>query len=459
MPLPDLSGLLRLQANPSQVAVQGFMNEYVPHSHFDYLPRFYPLLCASDPQIDLALSVPALALLSKHLRQPVIMHHAYERYEKLVQITQKALNQNVTATHDSTLLHILLLALFENIVLQGRQNPSNWNTHIHGSAALLNMRGCQQFQQPFSRQLFRHASHIIRVSCILKRLPVPRLLSELDFPKENNSRLKTDFNFGNLFDDLADLRANKMKWPAEKRLQRYHDLDERVSAVLAMISKIAVLQRVTSPSILTNVSHHLDYGHGVDTYGSLRFAQQMNALRMIRIFLNGAICNSGVTTGNANEEQEAILSGPASVIQLPAAEVTSICEVAMANCEGATKGILRSVPFFVDLQPSFAVNSLIGPLYAVKGSFLASKSATDFAKSVLHYIGEEYGISQAVELAAAPEGCHNLEDWYASSFVIGHVGQFLYRGGLTRSYSGCSCLTFAELALSQACLLMDRGLR
>lgn len=66
----------------------------------------------------------------------------------LLRSTQQTLNDVEFVTRDDALISVLLLALFEALVFQGRQVPINWTTHVQGATALLETSGPEQFKSP-----------------------------------------------------------------------------------------------------------------------------------------------------------------------------------------------------------------------------------------------------------------------------------------------------------------------
>lgn len=115
------------------------MQSYAPYSLFDYLPNLYKLDVPFGESMEEAVLVPSLALLSYEVRDPALLRLAFARYSKLVKKTQQALIAVEQAKSDSTLVSVLCLALFEAMSLRDNQEMANWNAHIKGAAALLEL--------------------------------------------------------------------------------------------------------------------------------------------------------------------------------------------------------------------------------------------------------------------------------------------------------------------------------
>lgn len=401
--LPLMTGL---DVDPGEAALGHFMHNYVASSPFSYLPTFYNFLLNSYPEIDLVVSVPGLVLLSQHLRQPSILRHAYARYAIVLEKTQKALDNTDIATLDSTLISILLLSLFEALILQGRRNTRGWHMHIQGCATLLHLRGAEQFTRPLGWHLFLHSSNSIRSSCISQCMKIPNSLKVL----QEKAPLVTGTSYlalqlGFMLDNFADLRA---RWPClifSQRLQNCRNLNEEIETLIKQLHQIAPFQRLSNRT--SNLpSEHSAYGDEVDWYNSVKHAKRWNTVRTIEIMLNEYICS-------ALTQQNGDISAHTSSLDTLSDDELQIYRIAAYRSEQAIHGILRSVPFYLELSESSNTSpkSLIFPLTSIVTSQLASISAKLFARDRLGFISSAYGNAQADEAAKISIDSNSMEDW------------------------------------------------
>ena len=396
-----------LYMGPEDAALAHFMHHYVASSPFSYLPVFYDSIIGSKLHLDLAVSVSGLVLIAKDLQEPALLRHAYSRYAVVLTKTQNALNHAHLATLDSTLISILLLSLFEALVFQGRQSPKGWHTHIQGCAALLQMRGAEQFKRPLGRHLFLHASNSIRSSCITQAIEVPKALRTLQ--EHVPSLTGTDhaaFELVFVLDNFAEIRA---RWPCLntlQRLQKCQKLDEKIADLLVLLNEVAPFEPISLPDSSIAPFGMRTYGGGADQYTSPKHAKRWNTARMLRIMLNGYLCN-------ALAQSETVVSAGMSPLNGLTNDQSWLHHLAAYQAEQAMTGILRSAPFSLGLSksPHLSAKPLILPLASIVTSQLAPISAKTFAKDRLRFIGSAYGHVQASEAASISSSLDGLEDW------------------------------------------------
>lgn len=391
-----------------EAALNNFLNNYASHSVFDYLPDFYNSLRGSNPAIDLAVSVPALALLSQDIHHPALLRLSYSKYAKVLQVTQNALGDTNLSTCDGTLLSVLLLALFEALVLKGREQPTNWNAHIQGSAALLEMRGTKQFDRPIGWHLFFHASNSIRTNCVIKAMPVPK---SLGFPLWQNSPFESQnrlaLRIGRVLDEFAQLRAYKTTMKYSKWILKSCALDNEIEEILSEMSKNMPFKIANSVKASGLPRQLYTFTDGADEYLTTKALKRWNTLRMIRIFLDDLIC--GALSTNYWDKT----STSPVFYQISDEKRLCLYQLTKNRAELAITAILRSVPKSISSSdmPQFSGKSLICPLSAIAVSRLASESAKESARNILRFLGHTYGLIQATESANMAMEYNDVGDW------------------------------------------------
>ena len=104
---------------------------------------------------------------------------AKQYYSSALQKTNAALASPTTAHHDGTLLAVMLLTNFETMVRSDQWSFEAWSAHIRGSAALLALRGVQQFQTSDGRLLFMQASMNLVSHCLRSSHRIPAQIHDL----------------------------------------------------------------------------------------------------------------------------------------------------------------------------------------------------------------------------------------------------------------------------------------
>ncbi|OAA76163.1 hypothetical protein LEL_05847 [Akanthomyces lecanii RCEF 1005] len=393
-----------LGIDSEQVCLNHFMSYYAATSLFEYLPRLYDSIEMPKGDLNFALSVPGLAILSEDMNVPALLDLAYARYVSLLEIVQRALPVPELAVKDSTLLSVLLLALFESLVFRGRQSPTNWTAHIEGAAQLLQLRGRKQFEQPVGRHLFLQTSHSLRTSCITHGIPVPSIIGSLQSQHAGVQRIDEHGPLiGAFLDRLAAFHAFASTMQASQFLQ------ESRALVAGMDSMFAFLQRTAPPEPMVDlhlpeIANVFQLYFGADLHKSQRSAWRWNTTFMLRLLLSDFI-GDGL---NRIDEEDGSLRG-----NLGEHDRTWLYDVAVLPVKDLVKGVFRSVPYMTNLSgcPQHSAKSLVLPLACIARCKSASEAAKMDALNCLTYIGMKYGLHMATETAnMAREAC-GIEDW------------------------------------------------
>lgn len=404
----------RVLPTPEHVSLSFFMQSYAPYSLFDYLPDLYKLDCPFGESMEEAVLVPSLALLSYQVRDPALLRLAFTRYSRLVKKTQEALIAVERAKSDSTLVSVLCLALFEAMSLRDNQEMANWNAHINGAAALLELRGRCQFDSWLGRKLYLHASHSISASCVIKMIPAPSALLEVDktVPPDDPKCLLA-LRRGRLLRILAEYRQKKPIMSQSAIFQHCKSMIEEIDDQMENMTLVDPFEPLDADA-LRNLSAPVElYAGRVDSYSSIRWAQAWNILRMLRIFMAGAVCG---WLGESISRAESLPSADEDQTE-QITSLTQLRRVMSRRVEESIEGILRSISFFINLfgEPRFTARSLIGPLYAAASCKLVSSEAKAYAVNRLHFIGKSYGLKQALEAANSVDHGSNFDSWQVDS--------------------------------------------
>ena len=152
---------------------------------------------------------------------------AQKQYLIAIQRTNEALRSPEYVKRDSTLLAINILGIFETTTGVQRTIDA-WRGHVHGAAALLQLRGSEQFDSQTGCRLYMQTCSNLTTSCMQQRMPIPEYIWEI----------QKQFN---------KLTPN----PAEIPLLRSHVVSLRLTDLLAQLLPDKMLRTVSDgPSVL-----------------------------------------------------------------------------------------------------------------------------------------------------------------------------------------------------------------
>lgn len=157
-----------------------FFTNYVPGSHFGYLPAVVHHTPVSSPLSECVQAV-AITMLSNEQQNPLMMKKALKHYMSALRQLKPALAQSCNAAQESTIVCVLLLGLFEALRHSGQEDHQSYITHNEGALDLLELCGTDLVRTDIGYQLFLQVSSNIRVNCIVHKKRTPaRLISFTD---------------------------------------------------------------------------------------------------------------------------------------------------------------------------------------------------------------------------------------------------------------------------------------
>jgi hypothetical protein len=146
--------------------------------HFHYLHQV-----ASDSGFDDCLKpslvATGLAGLANISKSSQLMSHARKQYTTALRNINAALASPSDATKDSTLVAIMVLAMFETTAGAFQLSLKAYTQHINGAAALVKLRGRSQLRTRVGIGIFVQVTSHLLVSCVQRDLPIPTEIVEL----------------------------------------------------------------------------------------------------------------------------------------------------------------------------------------------------------------------------------------------------------------------------------------
>ncbi|KAJ6443597.1 hypothetical protein O9K51_04776 [Purpureocillium lavendulum] len=381
-------------------AVAFFMTSYIVATPFEgYLPEFFISQCFRNSPCTLAVSATAMATFARRVRCDTYLDTARRNYALALARTNEALADPAAAVLDSTLAAVLLLGLFEAVVFQGGQAPTNWTAHTFGAMQLLRLRGTGQFKSPVSQKLYAQASNNIKTSCIQKSVPLP--VDFIAFNEEVRPLVDPDdpaIRLAPVVDRVASIKARASVKVDAKLVEEAWLLDHEI---VTFGQHLPYQLQYTTDKIPAAVpGRGLDFS---DTYPNLRVAKVWNAIRLLRQFLVSFMSN--VPSGEIKIDVGSLV--------LPGAHesdpLLALSRYAAESMDELAAQVLASAPSFLDgVGPerrfSPPARSLVWPLTIVEKSDICSRSYRELAAACLEELARDLNMPQAVRPDRDPGG-------------------------------------------------------
>lgn len=391
-----------------QIAVTAFMASYIPGSRFSYLPHVYTRGDSTTP-LNISVDAVSLAMLARETQHLPTLKNAKKVYAQALSSVNAALRSPDTATHDSTLVSVLLLSLFESSASQEPGTSRNWSTHAHGALSLLKLRGESQFSTELGRHLFGQVCSILCIDAVQRDRKLPAPLLDL-VRAAKAAHLDTPYTA------MAELVDQMMHLVTMLGRGSQSTPTERLLAALLLDQKVMHYIRDLPPSFnYTEIPAPPQKGWEVfaDTihqYPDHHAARIWNSCRMLRLMLN-AIAHG-------------VLSSPASP-PLPTGSFLSAPDFE-ANMADAVAGICASVPQLLNpakydgvglkAGPRACIATVLWPLTVVARQGLAPRLVREYAAMCLEYAWAQFRMpgETRTELVMETEVYSGLQLFYVS---------------------------------------------
>ncbi len=354
------------------------------------------------------------------------MRHARRQYALALRTINKALGSPTGALKDSTLLAVLIMAIFETTAgAKQRWFPSSlslyqysanryhlvslkeWRHHMSGAATLLKLRGRAQLFTPIGFKLFMHASTHVMVGCLHQEVPMPRQLLELR--KEAFLRVGDEpvWRYLRAADEFTVFRG-------AIRARTLTDPENIIAGALSIDRKMAetfsnIPHDWIPETIHTKIDQYIVFGRSYDIYYDHCIAQTWNGMRTARIMLNETIrfqltrLDESWPGYRAQFEESAhicIAMRDAILRSVPQHLGYVSRKPFQASLPSSSAPSISSDPLILNTShPSLGGWFLIWPLYIAGTTRVASPEMRTYAASILEYVGETIGIKQGTNLA------------------------------------------------------------
>ncbi|KAJ4301133.1 hypothetical protein N0V90_003223 [Kalmusia sp. IMI 367209] len=125
-----------------------------------------------DPSVKSSTYAVSLATLATATKSEAVMEKAHEHYALALASTNKALGDSKKLYEDDTIVSVILLGVYENVMFE-KHSLHAWMQHLKGASTLLHLRGAQQFKTALGRQIFVQYYRTVVNAGIEIGIPIP----------------------------------------------------------------------------------------------------------------------------------------------------------------------------------------------------------------------------------------------------------------------------------------------
>ncbi|TGO28319.1 hypothetical protein BPAE_0029g00480 [Botrytis paeoniae] len=259
------------------------------HGHFNYLKD----LCRNgglDEALSTSMTAVGLAGLANRTKSSQLLGEARHEYMVALRRVNGALRSPTDAVKDSTLLSIMVLAVFETVTCTNRLSLKAWTEHINGASTLIKLRGPSQFKTRVGVGLFMQITAHLLISALQREVPMPQEIMALRAAVYKQLDLRDPaFRMLAILDKFtyfrSDLRTGKLG-DSEQVIAAALALDEELQQIFANVPPGWEVETVQAEE---NEAPEIVFKGSYDIYYDYWIAQIWNSMRNSRIMLNEVI--------------------------------------------------------------------------------------------------------------------------------------------------------------------------
>lgn len=158
------------------IALNFFMANYVGNdinSQFEYMPTLYSRFGFLHADFQDGIKAIGMAGYAKEARRPELMQAAKKKYGSALRNVNLSLSSPELAKQDTTLVSVLLLAMFEIMSLPRSQGLKNLSAHLNGALLLATTRIGNKEHLDFTMKLLKSICQAVSMNCWVQNTPLP----------------------------------------------------------------------------------------------------------------------------------------------------------------------------------------------------------------------------------------------------------------------------------------------
>jgi Fungal specific transcription factor domain len=348
----------------------------------------------SDEHLLASMSAVGLASFSHSIHAPQLMLRARKEYVTALQLTNTALRSPTEAKKDSTLFSVMILSIFETVTGNTERSLTAWAEHVNGAAALVKLRGKDQFKTPAGLRMFLQVTSNLMLSCIQRTTAMPEHIIELRKEAEKYMGDEPAWKTASIIIDFTIFRAavrdTKIVGPRAV-IAAALELDRRFQEAFAALPEewhYKIVYTDEMPDLVWNGNYHIYKEHWM--------ASIWNGMRVCRIMLHETIRDQLLSASTALTpiltEYEI-----ASQIDNSLSAMLQMRADILASVPHHTPSVFSSKP--VSLLEGSRAYFVLWPLYLCGAMDVTTEPIRQWVVARLRAIGESVGIRQAFVVA------------------------------------------------------------
>lgn len=372
-------------------------------------------ICASnaDEHLLASMSAVGLASFSNSVHAPELMIRARRDYVTALQLTNAALRSPSEVKKDSTLFAVMILSIFETVTGNNERSLAAWTEHINGAAALVKLRGEEQFNTQAGKRMFLQVTSNLMLSCIQRTLPMPAHIVELRKSAERfMDAANPAWRLSGIIIDLTILRAGIRDGEivgAREIIEAALELDNRFISVFENLPP-----HWQYGFVYTDETPDLIWGGNYHVYSEFWVAHIWNGMRTCRILIHELIRDQLLS---AAYEPEEIFTATEFIAQNESCEaiMVQMRDDILGSVPHHTQSSLVQSKTVMDGPNTFLEGSrsyfVLWPLYLAGSMDLTTEAIREWSIKRLKIIGDTVGLKQAVVLADYMENGKHISAW------------------------------------------------
>ncbi|KAB5522947.1 hypothetical protein GE09DRAFT_1154699 [Coniochaeta sp. 2T2.1] len=275
-----------------------------------WLANAYPIL-PEDNALRAVIRAAGMAGISNTYHAPFLAARSKQQYGLALEALKKLLSDPKEAVRDEALMTVGLFGLFEFITFASWDQSRAWAAHINGAAALLQLRGREQFDTERGGRLFLQLRSQMLYACVQHDLPLPTKLVQLSetFDNSNMGRQRKEYRPAPLWSIVCQVLRIRVIIRSGELADRRKVWETAGAIDHDLVDWSAALPGYTTVDAPADGRGGICFQGKRHVYSDLSIAQAWNNWRTLRIIVSQMVMRhgdaetiSGALEGSAAEE-------------------------------------------------------------------------------------------------------------------------------------------------------------
>jgi hypothetical protein len=193
----------------NDLGVNFFMSTYVGDdpsvSQLFYLPKLYAQNSSSHPALQQSITATGLAGYAKTARRNDVKDAATRLYVSAIRSINAAISDPTAVVQDSTLMSVVMAAMFEVLVVPRLSDMRDANKHLDGAVAVALLMLKQKKQTDITYQIINATMQSMVINSWITHMPLPANFMQLKRRLGSQPRLHLHTLHSDFLDIVTDL--------------------------------------------------------------------------------------------------------------------------------------------------------------------------------------------------------------------------------------------------------------